>query len=910
MRVRLKHERLALELARSSISLNRWAQRLGLSSGHLSQLVNGRRVYVRAETRDKLLRGLDLSFEELFEIQFNRQLNDPPESDRLSSQSGPENRSLRVSPELVTVDGGDGVVASIQQDILFGFRQCKRNPAFALVAILTLTIGIGSITALFSVVHAVVFQAYPFAEPEQLYQIGRPRGGDGLSSLSFPDYHDLSKQSTTFAKMAAHDWEPYTLGASDGALRVGGQRVTHGLFDVLGVEPLLGRAFTLEEDQPRGEPVVILGEGTWTDHFGADSSILGRKVLVNSEPRTVIGVMPSEAAYPDFADIWVPLARDANEAPRGNRFLQVTGRLAMGATPASAHRELSALADRLAAEYPASSEELKLDLMSLRDANLGPVQAVFLMLLGVAGFILMIVCANLANILLARGVARRSEMALRNALGASRPTIIRQLLTELMSLAAIGGGLGFLLGWWGTYRMLDLVPTPLPAWVQVEMNVTVMLFTAAVSLAAVLMAGLFPALQASRSKLATSLKDGGRTLGASMGRHRFRSLLVASEVALSTVLLVGAGLMIRNVLQLSNTDPGFETSGRLTVGMDMLAHLEAPIEERVRIFQRFQERLQVLPGVESVGAIDRMPLKGAENNTRFSSEGQSDEDYRHNPSTLYSRTNAGYFEAMGIPFLRGSTFPERSPEGDVPVVVSRQFQEAFWPGQDAVGQRVTVGSPNSGGDWFQITGVVADVHHVEIQESARPTLYFPNYYLPLGRMTWVLAVSGDPLALAPLVRSAVADVDPNQPIHEVLSLQQVVDFSYWQWKFFGTIFWLFAAVALALGAVGIYGLMAHSVSERTREVGIRMALGARRTQVQAQVLWQGGILVMLGIGVGLVGGFGVGKVLAAVLFNIRAFDAVIFGGVALILTAVATLAIFVPAHRASRVDPIIALRYE
>ena len=798
MRVRLKHERLALELARSSINLNRWAQRLGFGSGHLSQLVNGRRVYLHAETRQKLLEGLELSFEELFEVEIDRPAADSPIKDSFSSKVAREDPFWRVSSKLL-FDGGDGVVASIQQDILFGFRQLKRNPAFALVAILTLTIGIGSITALFSLVHAVVFQAYPFAEAERLYRIGRPRGGDGLSSLSFPDYRDLSRQSTTFQKMAAHDWEPYTLAGAGGAMRVGGQRVTNELFEVLGIEPLLGRTFTPEEDRPGGEPVVILGEGTWTDHFGADADIVGRKVLVNSQPRTIIGVLPKEAEYPDFADIWVPLARDEAGAPRGNRFLQVTGRLAVGATPSSAGRELSALADRLAADYPASSENLALELMALREMNLGPLQPVFFMLLGVGGFILLIICANLANILLARGVARQSEMALRNALGAGRPTMIRQLLTELLALAAIGGGLGFLLGWWATYRMMDLVPIPLPVWVLVKMNLPVMLFTATISLAAVLIAGLFPALQASNSHLATSLKDGGRTLGASLGRPRFRSLLVASQVAISTVLLVGAGLMIRNVLQLSATDPGFETAGRLTVGMDMLAHLDKPVEQRVRIFEQFQDRLQALPGVESVGAIDRMPLKGANNSTRFSMEGQSDEDYRRNPSTLYSRTSAGYFEAMGITFLRGDTFPRQATEGDVPVVVSRQFQEAFWPEGDGVGQRIKVGSPNSGGDWFRVAGVVEDVHHVEIHEAARPTVYFPNHYSPLGRMTWVVATSGDPLALTPLLRSTVADVDPNQPIHEVMSLRQVVDFSYWHWKFFGFIFWLFAAVALALG---------------------------------------------------------------------------------------------------------------
>ncbi len=908
MRVKLKHRRLAAELARSPLSLNRWALKMGLSSGHLSELANGKRIYLRPETRAKLLEALSLDFDDLFEIEMTARRR------RLQTPSSP-NRLRRFGPSTPRPEAGlkphqgDAWMQRFSQNLRFAFRQIGRRPGFAIVAILTLAIGIGSNTALFSLVDTVLWKPYPYHDPSALVRIYSTNLRSPRSSLSFEDYWDYRQQNESFVDMAAHDWEPYALSGGDEPIRIGGGRVTASLFSVLGVEPLRGRTFTEEEDRPGGPRVVVLGEKIWRSYFGSEESVVGRDIHLNDEPHKVIGIMPHEAEYPDRANFWVPLRAEPTPSRRGSRWLQVTGRLESDVDVATARTQLSLIARRLEEAFPESNHDRGVNVLGLKDGDIGPFRVIFLALLGLVGFVLLIVCGNVANLLLARSLAREREMAIRAALGANRGTVVRQLLTESMVLAVAGGILGFLMGYWGVHRMTALIPIEIPAWIQFELDGTLVGYTLLLTILSSFIFGLLPALQSSRGRLVGSLRDGGRSSSGLSRRRHQRSLAVA-QVALSVVVLVCAGLVVRSVLELSAVNPGFAIENRLTVGMDMLAHLGKSKEERVAIFEGFQEKLSRIPGVMALGAIDRLPLKGSDNNSSMSVEGQTEDEYRGNPVPILSRINTSYFEAMGIPILQGGSWAERLTEGERPIVLSEKAAQGFWPGENAVGKRIKFGGPSSESSWLQVTGVVGDVHHIGIDRETRPTVYVPYQILPLGRMTWVFKTAPEAVTMTSQIRQAVFDSDSRQPLHEIMPLREVVDQSYWQWDFFGTIFKLFAVVGLTLACIGLYGVMACFVAERTQEIGVRMALGARRNEVVGLIFGQGFRLVFIGLVIGLPIAVAVGQLVSSALFRGQDCDGPTFASVTAILVAVALVAVTLPARRASRVDPIVALRYE
>jgi putative ABC transport system permease protein len=912
MRVRLKHQRLAQELARSPVTLNRWAQRLGFSSGHLSDLVNGKRPFPAPRTRQKLLEGLGLAFEELFSLE------PPPGAAATATPASPAQRPrfLDASKDLPLdrpnhFAGGTGMTSWLR-DLRYAARALVRSPGFTAAAVLTLTIGIASNTAIFSIVESILWRPFPYAGGDRLVVVQSAVASRGVrwGSLSFPDARDLGAGSQTLAGLAAWDWEPYGLSGGDEPVRVGGARVAAGFFEVLGVTPLKGRTLRSDDDHPGAEPVVVLSEGLWRSYFGADPAIVGRSVLINARPTTVVGVMPAGTEYPDRTRLWVPLAFDETVAPRGVNFLGTVGRLRPGADLAAVNAEVKAIGARIAAEHPDTNEGRTFRALPLRQVLTGDIRPMSLSMLGVVIFVLLIVCANVANLLLARGTTREREVAVRRALGASRRRLAQLLFAEGVLLALAGGALGFGLGWLTMREVARLMGDRIPPWVETSMDARIVAYTLGVTLAAGLLCSLFPLLQSLRPEVSRFLHQSGSRSGSGLGGRRLRSSLVVSEVALALVLVAGAGLMVRSLLDLSSVDPGFEIAGNLTVGLDLLSHVDDPPAERAALFGRYLDRFRALPGVEAVGAINLFPLKGRSSSVGYTLDGQGVEEARANPPAQLGLVTPGYFRAMGIPVVRGTDFPSLlPPPGPGEAIVSQALAASLWPHQEAIGKRLRLGYGDEG-EWLTVRAVVGDIRHRGLDEERQAHLYLPYHAYAPARMTVVIRHAGDTQAMAAAIHQAAHEVDPNQPLHEVMSAREVVTASVWQWRFFTTLAWTFGAVALLLAVVGIYGVMSYTVARRNSELGIRMALGAARRQVVRMVLRQGLALVALGLAIGLPVAVGVGELLSRMLYSVSGFEPLALGAAGLLLALAALPALLLPATRAARIDPATSLRAE
>lgn len=887
MRVKLRHRRLAEELAKRPMSLNRWALKLGLSRGHLSELVNGRKRYPAPKTREKLLEGLSLSFEELFAIEYPT--SGSSQKSKLKSKSS-ERRSGATMPHAFSLEHP-------MTDLRVAIRSLAKRPVLTVAAVLTLTLGIGSNSALFSLVHTLLWKPFPYGAPDQLVRVygTLPERGYLSGNLSYPDfleYRELAPDDVV-EDIAVSDWEPYNLTTDQGPIRVGGGQISTNLFDLLRVDPVLGRTFTAEDEG--ASDVVLLSDALFRSHFGSDPSVIGRTLLVSGTPRVVVGVMPTASAYPEYSLIWVPLPRDL---PRGANFLQATGRLVPGVSLAEANEALGAIATRIAERFPETHERRGVRVESLREAMVGDLRPLSFAVLGAVSFLLLIVCANVANLLLARGVQRQREMALRKALGATRARLGRQLLVEGLLLGVAGCTLGVAVGWLGVRALRWLVETPIPEWVRLELDPTILAYTIGLSLVSVFLFVIAPTFQATAAEVRANRQE---------GTPRLRSALVVGEIALSLLLLVGAGLMVTSLVRLASVDPGFRTEGRLTVGLDLLSHVRESPEERLVVYDRFLERMRAIPGVEAVGVVDRLPLKPSSNNTRYRVEGQTEEESESNPLSLVAVVSADYFEAMGIPVIGGSAFSDRRDDAS-DVIVSASFARRHWPEESPIGRRVVLLSAPD--EPLTIRAVVGDVKHYGLDQETRPQLYFPYHAHPQTRMTWVLRATGDPLDLVGPVRAAVREVDAAQPLHEIMPLEEVVNRSAWMWRFFGRLFWTFALLALLLASVGLYGVLAYAVSQQTRELGVRMALGAEKRQLVLLVLGQGARLVAVGIAIGLPLSMAMGRAIATHLYGVTWFEAPATFSVVALLAAVAMLAMWVPARRASSVDPLTALRHE
>ncbi len=812
-------------------------------------------------------------------------------------------------------------MTTLLQDLRYGARMLLKHPGFTFVAVAALALGIGANTAIFSVVNAVVLRPLPFANSERIVRIYGTNEKDAAerAPLSYPDFADYRSQSQSVEHVAAYSFASTSMRTGAGEPeRLDGIIVSSDLFPLLDVKPIAGRVFTPEEDRKGVAPVVVLSYGLWRRSFNSDRGIIGREISLGNRSTTVVGVMPPDFKFPvdsERVSYWMPLAADPGAGEmidkRGAHFMEALAKLKPALTIGQAEAEMNLIARRLEAQYPTDVDKgSRLHLVSLHEDLVGDVRPALFVLLGAVGFVLLIACANVANLSLARAAGRTREIAIRTALGASRARVIRQLLTESVLLSTAGGALGLLLAMWGV-DLLTAASRGIPRLNEVALDGGVLAFTLSVSLATGIFFGLFPALATSKLDLTESLKEGGRSSSEGASRKRVRGLLVVSEVALALMLLVGAGLLIKSFAKLLQTDPGYDTERVLTLDVG-LSRIKYPTPEQQTAFlQQVLHRVETLPGVEAVGATDLLPLSGSDSKTTFKIEGRS-VGQGEEPNARSQSVSPNLFRAMSIPLREGRDFTERDAKTAAPVlIVNEAFARRFYPGEDALGKRVHLDSDEDDSPPREIVGVVGDVHHERLTADVYPGYYTPYLQHPGRRINLVVrSASTDPKALASAVRGAVKEVDKDQLIWETKTMSERLSASVASRRFRMMLLGIFAALALMLAAIGIYGVMSYAVTQRTHEIGIRMALGAQASDVFKLVVKHGMMLALVGIGAGLIGAFAVTRVMASLLYGVSATDPLIFFGVALLLASVAFLACYIPARRATKVDPMIALRYE
>jgi putative ABC transport system permease protein len=797
------------------------------------------------------------------------------------------------------------------QDVRYGVRMMRKRPGFTAVVVLTLALGIGANTAIFSVVNAVLLRPLPYRNAERLVWVGgNIRGGTNGASVSPPDYLDYRAQNTVFEEFAASTSVPNAVnltGAGEPE-RLTGSRVTANYFRAFGVEPALGRAFGAEEERAGPAPVAVLSDGLWKRRFGGDPSVVGKTLTLDGKAVTVVGIAPPEFQYPAGAELWLPLDSDDPDMKiRPAHFLRPIGLLKPGVTIEQARAETDLIARRLEELYPESNKGWSLTLIPLQEQVVGDVRTSLWVLLGAVGFVLLIACANVSNLMLARAAARRRELALRTALGASRWRVARQQLTESVLLALAGGALGLLLAWWGVDVLAALGAGDIPRTRDIGVDGRVLAFTAALSVLTGLAFGLLPALRASRPDLNEVLKDAGRGTSGP-GRGRVRAALVVSEIALALTLLAGAGLLVKSFVGLRRVNPGFDPANVLTLRIDLARARYAKPEQAAAFFGELQRRVAALPGVEAAGMVTELPLSGQPNDMYFYVAGRPPQTADQKVTADFRRVNQDYFRAMRIPLLRGRGFTEQEVAGAAGVVVVNEtLARNFFPDEDPLGKHLVIDFGKA--EEFEIVGVAGDVRHRSLEGEVYQMMYLPT--LRVGRTNLVVrTTSPDPLALASAVRGEVAAVDRDQPVSAVRTMEEVVSGSVAQQRFRTLLLAAFAGVALLLAGVGIYGVIAYSVTHRTHEIGIRMALGAGAADILKMVVGQGMALALAGVAVGLLAALALTRVLSSLLFGVTATDAATFAAVSLLIAAVALLACLVPARRATKVDPMVALRYE
>ena len=803
------------------------------------------------------------------------------------------------------------LMEDLRHDLRYGVRILIKNPGFTLVALLTLALGIGANSAIFSVVNSVLLRPLPYHQPDRLVMVWHNNTKEGKPDdfIAYPSFLDLRAQSQRLEDAAALTplWR-FVLPGSDGHEQVDGHWVSSSFFQVLGVQPLKGRGFTANEDRPGGVPAVIVSYRLWRNHFDGDPNILGRAVPLNNSAAPIVGVMPPGFRFLDDVDLWAPLSQNPFlERGRGVRLLRMVGRLAPGATVAQAQAEMEGIAGRLERAYPDTNTGLGARVIALDDQLVGGIRLALLVLMAGVGCVLLIACVNVASLLVARAAAREKEIALRSALGAGRLRLVRQFLTESVVLALLGGAGGLLCAFWGLRLLRGLSPPGLPRVDEISLDGAVLGFTLLVSLLAGLVFGLLPALQLSRGSLQESLKEGGRTT-ATGGTSRIRNVLAVAEMALALALLVAAGLLIRSFARLIHVDPGFRSDHVLTMQLSVPSSYSQP-GQRLALYKEMFARLEALPGVASAGGVTRLPL-GAGVTTTLEIEGRPVSPGEQ-PEIEFRRASTHYFAAMGIPLRTGRVFTERDTAAAPPVaVITEGAARRFWPGENPIGRRVRFLPGGSDAPWYTIVGVVGDVKHFGLDAEARPELYMHFDQGPPGGPLLAIRTSGDPTNLAAAARRELRRLEKELVISRVKTMTELVSESVAQRRFHALLLGGFAAVALALAAVGIYGVMAHAVTQRTHEIGVRMAMGAQPGDVFRLVIGQGMLLALLGVGIGLVSALGVTRFLERLLFGVEPMDLLTFGAAALFLSAVAFVACYVPARRATRVDPMAALRYE
>jgi putative ABC transport system permease protein len=809
---------------------------------------------------------------------------------------------------------------TLLQDLRYAVRILRKSPALTLVAVVSLALGIGANTAIFSVVNAILLKALPYNDPDTIVLVWGhiPSDGKDRSQVSATDAADWRNQNTVFEEITTYGgFRPIMTGNGEPE-RVPGMQVGDGYFKVMKAEPMLGRVFAPEEQEDGKDRVIVLSHGLWQRRFGADPNIVGKTVLLNTRPYTVVGVMPanfhslpSSLLSDDRAEYYRPVAEGYDEEERASRHLRAIARLKPGVTLEQAQAEMSVIAGRLEKEHPTANTGYGVRLTTITEDTVGGLRRTLLLLFGAVAFVLLIACANVANLLLARSAARQKEIAIRAALGAARGRLVRQFLTESVLLSILGGGLGLLLAMWGTGLIESLGSQVTPLLSGIKIDYRVLGFTAAVSLLTGVVFGLAPALHVSRPDLNETLKEGGRSSGAGSGRSSLRGALVVSEVAMALVLLICAGLLIKSVMRLRDVSPGFDPENILTMNVNLPGAKYPKPQTWVAFYDEIIGRIEALPGVQSAGVTSVLPLS-----SNFDGRGLAVED-RPKPRgeeisvDLYIVT-PGYLRTMAIPLMKGRPLSAQDAENQPLVaLVNETMAEELWPGEDPIGKRIKVpGSQRSPQPWRTVVGVVSDVKQYGLDKKEPMQIYLPEAQYPGSFMTLVVRTSSDPKNLMAAIRNEILAADPDQAVYDIATMEQLLSDSIALRRFSMMLLIIFATLALTLAAVGIYGVISYSVTQRTHEIGIRMALGAGRGDVLKLVISHGMKLALAGIAAGVAASFALTRLMASLLYGVGATDAPVFVSIPVILAGVALGACFVPARRAARVDPMEALRYE
>ncbi len=798
---------------------------------------------------------------------------------------------------------------TVAQDIRYAVRTLAKQRSFTLVSVLCLALGIGVNTVIFSCLNAILLRPFPYADPGALVVLTEGQGPEARrngGALSYPDYVDFATGARSFTSVGAYASRTFTLTGSADAEHVEGARMSASMFPTLGLTPARGRGLEPADDRPGAAAVALISEGLWERRYSRDPQIVGRIIEVDGNPTSIIGVMPPDVRFPGRADLWLPHARNPVDE-RDNHYLQGIARLAPGVTVDRARTEAETIGRALAERYPATNEGWMPRLTTLRDAEVGEVRPVLLIMQAAVSFVLLIACANVANLLMARGASRHREIAIRTTLGAGRRRILRQLLTESVLIALAAAGLGVLLASWGLDVVVAMLPSSLPSWMQFTIDGRVLGFTLVMAVATGIVFGLVPALQASRPDLTDALKDGSRGAGTSRSGKRLRNTLVVAEVALSLVLLIGASLMMKSFLRLQSVDPGFDYRRSLAMQISFVGSAYDATEARWSALDRVLSEVSVLPGVTGAGAVSLTPLTSPNAVTGFFVDGEPLSPGGAHDAEVRAIT-ADYFRSLGISLLRGRTFARQEMSDSAPVVVVNQTLAArHWPDGDAVGKRIRWGITSSD-PLLTIVGVVADVKQRQLGAPVAPQMWVPYTAYPYRTMTLMVAASGDPAALAAPVRAVVRRVAPTVPLYGVETMRDIYARSVWQPRLYGALFTSFAVIALVLAAAGVYSVIAYSVTQRLHEIGVRMALGAKRGDVFRLVVEGGARLAVIGVAIGMVSALAATRVLGALLYGVSPTDPAVFVVMGALLLVTALVASYVPARRAAALDPVNALR--
>ena len=813
----------------------------------------------------------------------------------------------------------------IWQDMRYGARMLLKSPGVTLVAVLTLALGIGANTAIFSVVNFVLLRPLEYANPDQLAMIWERNTKKGWSEsptsfANFVDFRDNAKS----VELASFTDTNFNLTGGDQPERVAGLRVSANLFSLLGVTPSRGRWFAAGEDKPGSGHVLMLSYGLWQRSFGGNPNLVNQTVQLNGQSYTVVGVMPSTFKFPPAfsatvgaseetvgnADLWVPLTTDDVPLVRDIRNLKMIGRLQAGVTTPQAQAEINAIASRLDKEYPDVNGGIESHVIPLHEQVTGDIRLALIILMGAVGLVLLIACANVANLLLAKATSRQKEIAIRTALGANRLRILRQLLTESVLLGVLGGLLGLVFAIVGAKSLIAFVTVNLPRLKDFGFDSKVLLFTLAISLITSLLFGLAPAIDASKPNLNEALKEGGRSSSGSSARNKLRSALVIAEVALAVVLVTASGLMFRSFVRLQRVNPGFNPENVLTLEIE-LPEASYRADQQQRVFQQqLLQKVRSIPGVQYASTVDNLPFSGNSFNSSFMIEGRPIPAVTERPRAFYRVISPDYFSAMGIHLVRGNPFSDRDTADVQGVAIINDAARKYWPGEDPLGKRIKRGRPESKNPWLTIVGIVGSANQLSLREETQPEIYLPYLQNTSRTFTLVARTNSDPRMLAGSIRKEVGATDKDLPVSSMKLMDELISNSVAQPRFYVILLSVFAALALILAAVGVYGVMSYSVTLRTRDIGIRMALGARPIDIFKHIVGQALLLGLIGLGVGIVLAITSTRVMSSLLYGINPTDPLTLAITSLILLAVALLASYIPARRATKVDPMVTLRYE